>query len=61
MVAEGLSGSRVRNVLNAARAVFRDAVTLDEIEDTPIKNLILPSNRAGASGRHVGAARERSR
>ena len=45
MVAEGLSGSRVRNVLNAARAVFRYAVTLDEIEDTPIKNLILPSNR----------------
>ena len=44
MLGEGLSGSRTRNVVNALRSVYRHAIDLEEVGDTPCKNLRLPAS-----------------
>jgi integrase len=44
MVAQGLSGSRVRNVLNSLRSVYRYAMSRERgVEVSPVKNLELPA------------------
>lgn len=43
MVAEGLSGSRVRNVLNALRSLYTYAIARELARDSPITNILLPA------------------
>lgn len=43
MVAESLSGSRVRNVLNALRSLYRYAIARELVQSSPITNVLLPS------------------
>ena len=43
---QGLSGSRIRNVLNSLRSVYRFALSrIPGVEETPLSNLELPANR----------------
>ena len=50
LVAAGLSGSKVRNVINPIRAIYRRALENDEVTVNPTSNLRLPE---------VGGARDR--
>jgi integrase len=43
LVAEGLSGSRVRNVLNALRSFYVYAIARDLVETSPIASIRLPA------------------
>jgi site-specific recombinase XerD len=43
MVAEKLSGSRVRNVVNALRSLYAYAIPRDLAQDSPIANILLPA------------------
>jgi integrase len=43
MVAESLSGSRVRNVLNALRSLYRYAIARELVQSSPITNILLPT------------------
>jgi integrase len=43
MVAEGLSGSRIRNVLNALRSLYTYAIARELAQDSPINNVLLPA------------------
>jgi integrase len=43
MVAEKLSGSRVRNVLNALRSLYTYAIARDLAQSSPIANILLPA------------------
>ncbi|MGH2904821.1 MAG: tyrosine-type recombinase/integrase [Solirubrobacteraceae bacterium] len=43
MVAEKLSGSRVRNVVNALRSLYAYAIPRDLAPDSPITNILLPA------------------
>jgi integrase len=43
MVARGLSGSRIRGVLNALRAVLRRSLQADELQADPTERLDLPT------------------
>ncbi len=43
MVAERLSGSRVRNVLNALRSLYNFAIPRDLADESPITNIVLPA------------------
>lgn len=43
MVAEQLSGSRVRNVLNALRSLYNFAIPRELAEQSPITNIVLPA------------------
>lgn len=43
LVAEGLSGSRVRNVLNALRSLYMYAIARDLVETSPISSIRLPA------------------
>jgi integrase len=43
MVAAGLSGSRVRNVLNALRSLYTYAIARELAQSSPITNVLLPA------------------
>ncbi len=43
MVADGLSGSYVRNVLNALRSLYTYAIAHEWAHDSPIANILLPA------------------
>ncbi len=43
MVAEQLSGSRVRNILNALRSLYNFAIPRELAEHSPITNIVLPA------------------
>jgi len=43
MVTEKLSGSRVRNVLNALRSLYTYAIARDLAQSSPIANILLPA------------------
>jgi integrase len=43
MVSDGLSGSRIRNVLNALRSLYTYAIARDLAQGSPIANIILPA------------------
>ncbi len=43
MVADGLSGSYVRNVLNALRSLYTYAIAHEWVHDSPIANILLPA------------------
>lgn len=43
MVADGLSGSRVRNVLNTLRALYRYAIRRELVDATPVSDILLPA------------------
>ena len=44
LVGQGLSGSKVRNIVISARVVFRHALERDEINASPTSGLRLPNN-----------------
>lgn len=43
MVAEGLSGSRVRNVVNALRSLYRYAIRRELVDASPVSDILLPA------------------
>jgi integrase len=45
LVGKGLSPSRVRNIVNPVRAVFREALDAEEVQVNPTAQLKLPANR----------------
>jgi integrase len=55
MVGEGLSGSRVRNIVNSLRAVYRFANDREETDNNPCQSLRLP-NGAGKRERVLSVA-----